>query len=122
MLNDILETPISPELIPMTEGMQETEIQIGKYEIHDFFLFYFMKYKFSPKKLYLFAKFAFNKNYEDKFINNCLEVFIRRFFTNQFKRSSLPDGPKVGSINLSPRGDWRMPSDASFNEWIKNIQ
>ena len=122
VLNDILETPISPELIPMTEGMQETEIQIGKYEIHDFFLFYFMKYKFSPKKLYLFAKFAFNKNYEDKFINNCLEVFIRRFFTNQFKRSSLPDGPKVGSINLSPRGDWRMPSDASFNEWIKNIQ
>lgn len=122
VLNDILNTPISPELIPMKENMQETEKQIGNYEIHDFFLYYFMKYKFSPKKLYLFAKFAFNKNYEDKFIKHCLEIFIRRFFTNQFKRSSLPDGPKVGSINLSPRGDWRMPSDASFSEWFKNIQ
>lgn len=121
-LNDILDTPISPELIPMKENIQETEKSIGSYNLHDFFLYYFLKFKFSPEKLYLFAKFAFKDEYENKFILECLEIFFKRFFANQFKRSTLPDGPKVGSINLSPRGDWRMPSDASSADWLNNIK
>lgn len=121
ILDDILVTPISPELIPMEKGIQETEKSIGSYHLHDFFIYNFLKYRYTPKKLFLFAIFVYKDEYNYNFILECLTIFLKRFFANQFKRSTLPDGPKVGSINLSPRGDWRMPSDASVNEWIKSL-
>lgn len=121
ILKDIIDTPISPELIPNVEKIQSTEDKVGEYILQDFFLYFYLKYKFSPKKLFLFSIFVFSKNYEKKYILNCLKIFFNRFFDNQFKRSAMPDGPKVGSINLSPRGDWRMPSDASKKLWIDEI-
>ena len=124
-LSDILATPVSPELLPVdTQGQmtQFTENVVGPYELHDFFLYYTLRYGFSPAKIYYLARQAFEGIYHTTVILKWMEVFFRRFFNNQFKRSCMPDGPKVGSVNLSPRGDWRMPSDASAALWMKEIQ
>lgn len=121
-LKDICSTPISPELLPAgSEGeiLQKTEESIGPYILHDFFLYYFVKWHFSPEKILLLAKTAFNGIYAEEEIKKWLKVFIKRFFEQQFKRSCLPDGVKVGTVSLSPRGDWRMPSDASNEIWLK---
>ena len=120
-LLDIIDTPISPELIPADEQgniKQKTEDLVGPYELHDFFIYYYLRYGFSPKKIYMLAQKAFENNYDDATIKKWLTTFCRRFFNQQFKRSCLPDGPKVGSVSLSPRGDWRMPSDASSALWL----
>jgi len=123
ILHDISSTPISPELIPSKNGKieQKSEEIIGPYELHDFFLYHFIKYGASPKKIYFLANIAFNQKYDKKSIKKWLKLFLKRFFANQFKRSCMPDGPKVGTISLSPRGDWRMPSDALFDEWIRDL-
>lgn len=122
-LNDIIDTPISPELTPADpEGniAQKTEDLVGPYELHDFFLYYTLRYGFPPKRIYHLARKAFH-DYSDDTIKHWLRTFFRRFFNQQFKRSCLPDGPKVGSVCLSPRGDWRMPSDASSALWLRSI-
>jgi NAD+ synthase (glutamine-hydrolysing) len=124
-LNDIVATPISPELTPAdAEGniKQKTEDLVGPYELHDFFLYYFMRFGFRPAKIYLLACHAFGNAYDRATIKKWLTTFCRRFFAQQFKRSCLPDGPKVGSISLSPRGDWRMPSDASCSLWLEECE
>lgn len=123
-LRDILDTPVSPELLPPEDGKisQKTEHIVGPYELHDFFLYHLMRFGSSPKKIYRLAKIAFEGEHEDKTILEWMKVFYRRFFAQQFKRSCLPDGPKVGSVALSPRGDWRMPSDASVNIWAKELE
>ena len=123
-LLDIMDTPISPELIPADENgeiKQKTEDLVGPYELHDFFLYYFLRFGFRPSKIYFLAQTAFSGVYDDETIKKWLQTFFRRFFNQQFKRSCLPDGPKVGSISISPRGDWRMPSDASSAAWLKEI-
>lgn len=115
ILQDVLDTPVSPELLPAdTDGniAQKTEDLVGPYELHDFYLYYLVRFGFTPEKILFLAKNAFADQYETEIIEKWLRVFLRRFFSQQFKRSCIPDGPKVGSINLSPRGDWRMPSDA----------
>lgn len=120
ILLDILDTPVSPELLPKSasgEIVQKTEDIVGPYELHDFFLYYFVRQSASKEKILFLAKHAFKDTYDEATIAAWLEKFIKRFFTQQFKRSALPDGPKVGTVSLSPRGDWRMPSDASFNTW-----
>ena len=121
-LLDIIDTPISPELIPADEHgniKQKTEDLVGPYELHDFFLYHFLRFGFSPAKIFMLARKAFDsEQYDDDFIKHWLRTFFRRFFSQQFKRSCLPDGPKVGSVTLSPRGDWRMPSDASSDLWL----
>ena len=124
-LMDVIDTPISPELTPAdAEGniIQKTENLVGPYELHDFFLFYFMRFGFTPSKIFLLAQKAFGASYDKATIKKWLTTFCRRFFSQQFKRSCLPDGPKVGSISLSPRGDWRMPSDASSELWLKECE
>ena len=123
VLRDILDTPVSPELLPPKDGeiSQKTEDIVGPYELHDFFLYYILRFGFEPSKVYRLAKIAFANRYEDKVILKWLKVFYRRFFTQQFKRSCLPDGPKVGSVSVSPRGDLRMPSDASSALWMKEL-
>ena len=125
-LLDIIDTPISPELIPAEEDgtiKQTTEDLVGPYELHDFFLYYFLRFGFRPSKIYLLARKAFDAaDYKDDTIKHWIKVFFHRFFTQQFKRSCLPDGPKVGSVSLSPRGDWRMPSDASSALWLKECE
>lgn len=138
-LQDIIDTPISPELIPADEKgniQQKTEDLVGPYELHDFFLYYFLRFGFSPKKIFMLAKNAFIENeskrvklgpndpetYDEETIKKWLRVFVRRFFSQQFKRSCLPDGPKVGSVSLSPRGDWRMPSDAMAAMWMQDAE
>lgn len=124
-LLDIIDTPISPELIPADEQgriKQKTEDLVGPYELHDFFIYYFLRYGFSPSKIFVMAKKAFANDYDDETIKKWLKTFCRRFFTQQFKRSCLPDGPKVGSVSLSPRGDWRMPSDASYTLWMQECE
>ena len=121
VLRDIIDTPISPELIPADEQgtiKQKTEDLVGPYELHDFFLYYFLRFGFRPAKIYILAQKAFAGVYDDEVIKKWLQTFCRRFFTQQFKRSCMPDGPKVGSVSLSPRGDWRMPSDASSTMWL----
>lgn len=123
-LLDIVDTPISPELIPADENgeiKQKTEDLVGPYELHDFFLYYFLRFGFRPSKIYFLAQTVFSGVYDDETIKKWLQTFFRRFFNQQFKRSCLPDGPKVGSISISPRGDWRMPSDASSAAWLKEI-
>ena len=131
-LYDIIATPISPELIPADEQgniKQKTEDLVGPYELHDFFLFCFLRFGFSPRKILMLAQSAFNGRnkpagvgtYSEQVISHWLTVFCRRFFAQQFKRSCLPDGPKVGSVSLSPRGDWRMPSDAMPSLWLDEI-
>lgn len=119
-LLDILDTPVSPELLPPENGeiSQKTEDLVGPYELHDFFLYYTVRLGFEPQKILRLAKLAFKGVYEDDIIEKWLKTFIRRFFTQQFKRSCMPDAPKVGSVTLSPRGDWRMPSDASFADFM----
>ncbi len=120
VLRDILDTPVSPELLPADSSgqiAQKTESILGAYELHDFFLYHFAKYGAAPEKLRYLAKYAFKGKHTDEEIDKALAVFLRRFFTQQFKRSCIPDGPKVGTISLSPRADWRMPSDASCNDW-----
>ena len=124
-LLDIVDTPISPELIPADKNgkiKQKTEDLVGPYELHDFFIYYFMRFGFSPQKIFVLAQKAFAKTYDDDTIKKWLTTFCRRFFTQQFKRSCLPDGPKVGTVSLSPRGDWRMPSDASYTLWLKECE
>lgn len=125
ILQDIVDTPISPELIPADKQgniQQKTEDLVGPYELHDFFLFYVLRYGFSPRKIYMLACKAFKGQYENEIIKSWLTTFYRRFFAQQFKRSCLPDGPKVGSISLSPRGDWRMPSDAVGALWLQQCE
>ena len=124
-LLDSVDTPISPELIPADENgdiKQKTEDLVGPYELHDFFLYYFMRFGFRPSKIFMLASLAFKEVYDEETIKKWLLIFFRRFFNQQFKRSCLPDGPKVGSISISPRGDWRMPSDASAAAWLKEIE
>ncbi len=124
-LKDIVDTPVSPELIPADDKgniVQKTEDLVGPYELHDFFLYYMLRYGFSPRRIFRLAKQAFDGAYDDKTISKWLTTFIRRFFSQQFKRSCLPDGPKVGSICLSPRGDWRMPSDACAALWLEECK
>jgi NAD+ synthase (glutamine-hydrolysing) len=124
ILEDIIDTPVSPELLPKSDDgriTQKTEDILGPYELHDFFLYHMIKYGAEPEKILFMATKAFDTQYKPEFITTCLKTFIRRFFTNQFKRSCIPDGPKVGTISLSPRGDWRMPSDASFKNWINKL-
>jgi NAD+ synthase (glutamine-hydrolysing) len=122
-LLDIVATTISPELLPAGidgQSIQDTESAIGPYEIHDFFLFHFLRYGAPPEKiLFLAGQASFDRKYPQDEIRRWLKVFIQRFFANQFKRSCLPDGPKVGTISLSPRGDWRMPSDAQATAWLQ---
>ena len=125
VLLDIVDTPISPELIPAdNQGRikQKTEDLVGPYELHDFFLYYFLRFGFRPAKIFVLAKKAFDGMYDEEVIKKWLQTFCRRFFSQQFKRSCMPDGPKVGSVSLSPRGDWRMPSDASSALWLKDIE
>lgn len=131
VLLDILDTPVSPELLPTGkngEMLQKTEDTVGPYELHDFFLYYVLRYGFSPDKILYLATRVFEIKelpedvvYNEATILKWLKVFYKRFFSQQFKRNCMPDGPKVGSICLSPRGDWRMPSDASVNEWLKRL-
>ena len=125
ILLDIVDTPISPELKPTAEDgeiAQVTEDLVGPYELHDFFLYYFLRWGFRPRKIFMLAKLAFRNKYADEIIKKWLTTFCRRFFIHQFKRSCLPDGPKVGSCSLSPRGDWRMPSDAAFQLWVDECE
>jgi len=124
-LLDILDTPVSPELLPADSQGQMTQLTeevVGPYELHDFFLFYTLRYGFRPAKIFFLAQNAFKDEYSDAIILKWMEVFFRRFFSQQFKRNCMPDGPKVGSVNLSPRGDWRMPSDASAEVWLREIK
>lgn len=123
-LNDILDTPVSPELLPPENGeiAQKTEQLVGPYELHDFFLFYLLRYGASPSKIYRLANAAFDGKYPPEEIKKWLVTFIRRFFAQQFKRSCLPDGPHVGSVGVSPRGEWQMPSDASATLWITEAE
>lgn len=124
VLTDILDTPVSPELLPPKDGVisQKTEELVGPYELHDFFLFYVLRYGYSPSKIFRLAKLAFPEDYSEEIILKWLKNFYRRFFSQQFKRSCLPDGPKVGSVAVSPRGDLRMPSDASAALWMKELE
>lgn len=124
ILYDILKTPVSPELLPPKDGKisQRTEDIVGPYELHDFFLYYMLRFGFSPKKIYRLARLAFGDTYDAEEIVKWLGVFYRRFFSQQFKRSCLPDGPKVGTVAVSPRGDLRMPSDASGSLWLDEIK
>jgi len=122
ILEDILATPVSPELLPHKDDaiVQQTEAIVGPYELHDFFLYYFVKFGFSPEKIVFLAEKAFEKRYDGDTIRKWLKLFLKRFFTQQFKRSCMPDGPKVGTVALSPRADWRMPSDADVSAWLND--
>jgi NAD+ synthase (glutamine-hydrolysing) len=125
VLYRVIDTPISPELLPPDPSgqiKQKTEDIVGPYELHDFFLYHMVRYGASPRKILFLAEHAFNGKYDTEVIKNWLKVYYRRFFSQQFKRSCLPDGPKVGTISLSPRGDWRMPSDAAVNIWLKELE
>ena len=124
LLEDVLDTPVSPELLPPENGViaQKTENIVGPYELHDFFLYYMLRFGFTPTKIFHMAQSAFAGTYDDTTIKKWLTTFYKRFFMHQFKRSCLPDGPKVGSVTLSPRGDWRMPSDASASLWLEEIK
>ena len=124
VLHDVIDTPISPELTPADEQgniAQKTEDLVGPYELHDFFLYYFLRFGFRPKKIFMLAIHAFEGIYTREVVQHWLHTFFWRFFSQQFKRSCLPDGPKVGSVSLSPRGDWRMPSDAVVDSWMREV-
>lgn len=124
-LRDILDTPVSPELLPAKQDgeiAQKTEDLVGPYELHDFFLYYMLRFGFSPSKIYRLAVYALGDIYDSKVILKWLKIFVRRFFSQQFKRSCMPDGPKVGSVGLSPRGDWQMPSDAAAALWLSEAE
>jgi NAD+ synthase (glutamine-hydrolysing) len=123
IIDDILDTPISPELLPHVDDkiVQETEEIVGAYELHDFFLYHFIKYGAHPTKIRFLAQQAFDGKYDEATITKWLKLFLRRFFTQQFKRSCMPDGPKVGTISLSPRADWKMASDADVEIWLEEL-
>ncbi|WP_270840684.1 NAD(+) synthase [Mediterraneibacter faecis] len=124
VLYDVLDTPVSPELLPPKEGdiAQKTEDLVGPYELHDFFLYFMLRFGYEPSKIFRIACMTFDGEYDKETIFKWLETFCRRFFSQQFKRSCLPDGPKVGTVALSPRGDWRMPSDACVAVWMKDLE
>ena len=124
VLEDILDTPVSPELLPAVQGQisQKTEDLVGPYELHDFFLYYMLRWGFSPAKIYRLAVYALGKQYSREVILKWLKTFYRRFFSQQFKRNCVPDGPKIGSVAMSPRGDWRMPSDAKWTLWQAELE
>jgi NAD+ synthase (glutamine-hydrolysing) len=124
IIDDILDTPISPELLPHSDDeiTQETEEIVGPYELHDFFLYHFIKYGAKPSKILYLAGIAFDTKYDESTIKSWLKLFLKRFFTQQFKRSCMPDGPKVGTISLSPRADWKMPSDADVQIWLEELE
>ena len=125
VLRDIGATPITPELLPLGENdalLQETEATIGPYVLHDFFLFYAVRHAFAPRKIFWLARQVFDSHHTPTEILHWMREFYRRFFASQFKRSAMPDGPKVGSVALSPRGDWRMPSDASGSLWMQELE
>lgn len=124
VLYDVLDTPVSPELLPPKDGdiAQKTEDLVGPYELHDFFLYFMLRFGYEPSKIYRIACMTFDGEYDKETIFKWLETFCRRFFSQQFKRSCLPDGPKVGTVALSPRGDWRMPSDACVAVWMKDLE
>lgn len=123
VLMDVLDTPVSPELLPPVDGVisQKTEDLVGPYELHDFFLYYIMRFGFAPKKLYRMAEKTFAGVYDTETIYKWLRTFFWRFFAQHFKRTCLPDGPKVGSVAVSPRGDLRMPTDASVHLWMQEL-
>ena len=124
VLLDVLDTPVSPELLPPKDGeiAQKTEDLVGPYELHDFYLYYVLRFGYEPAKIYRLAKYAFEGRYDNSTILKWLQTFYRRFFSQQFKRSCLPDGPKVGTVALSPRGDFRMPSDACAAAWLSDLE
>ena len=124
VLLDVLATPVSPELLPPEDGVisQKTEDLVGPYELHDFFLYHMLRFGYMPSKIYRMARIAFDGEYDGETIEKWLNVFYRRFFAQQFKRSCLPDGPKVGSVAVSPRGDLRMPSDAVRRVWMEDLK
>ncbi|MCK9311260.1 MAG: NAD(+) synthase, partial [Bacteroidales bacterium] len=125
ILSDVVDTPVSPELLPATDDgkiSQKTEDLVGPYELHDFFLYYALRFGFQPRKILWMACRAFDGVYGKETILSWLRIFYKRFFAQQFKRSCLPDGPKVGSVSLSPRGDWRMPSDAVVRIWLEDLE
>ena len=124
VLLDVLDTPVSPELLPPKDGeiAQKTEDLVGPYELHDFYLYYVLRFGFEPSKIYRLAKLSFEGTYDSETIMKWLKTFYRRFFAQQFKRSCLPDGPKIGTVALSPRGDWRMPSDACAAVWMQDLE
>ncbi len=124
VLEDIVDTPVSPELLPAVGGQisQKTEDLVGPYELHDFFLYYIVRCGYAPKKVFRLAEHALGKLYDRATLLKWLKNFYRRFFIQQFKRSCLPDGPKVGAITLSPRGDWSMPSDAVSALWMAELE
>ena len=124
VLLDVLDTPVSPELLPPEDGKisQKTEDLVGPYELHDFYLYYVLRFGYSPAKIFRLALQAFEGSYDRETILKWLKTFYRRFFAQQFKRSCLPDGPKVGSVAVSPRGDLRMPSDACSRLWLKELE
>ena len=124
VLLDVLDTPVSPELLPPEDGKisQKTEDIVGPYELHDFYLYYMLRFGFPPSKIFRLAQIAFAGTYEDEVILKWMKIFYRRFFSQQFKRSCLPDGPKVGTVAVSPRGDLRMPSDACANLWLQELE
>jgi len=125
ILSDVLQTPVSPELLPPSHDgtiAQKTEEVVGPYELHDFFLYNMLRFGYSPRKIFYLAEIAFSNTYSSEIIHQWITLFYKRFFSQQFKRSALPDGPKVGSINLSPRGDLRMPSDLNSVDWLRNLE
>ena len=124
ILLDVLDTPVSPELLPPVDGVisQKTEDLVGPYELHDYFLYYMLRCGFEPEKIYRIARLSFAGQYEDGVILKWMKIFYKRFFSQQFKRSCLPDGPKVGSVAVSPRGDLRMPSDACVRVWMEQLE
>lgn len=124
VLLDVLDTPVSPELLPPKDGKisQKTEDLVGPYQLHDFFLYYILRFGYAPKKVLFLAQEAFHGIYDNDTILKWLKVFYKRFFSQQFKRSCLPDGPKVGTVAVSPRGDLRMPSDACVREWLEELE
>ena len=123
VLLDILDTPVSPELLPPKDGVisQKTEDLVGPYELHDFFLYYVLRFGYEPGKIFRIACLAFRGTYGEETIRKWMKTFYRRYFSQQFKRSCLPDGPKVGSVAVSPRGDLRMPSDACARSWLDRV-
>ena len=124
ILQDVLDTPVSPELLPQEDDkiVQKTEDIVGPYELHDFFIYHMVRFGDEPRKLYKKTKLAFKDKYDKDTIKKWLRLFYLRFFSQQFKRSCIPDGPKVGSVALSPRGDWRMPSDANVQIWLDEVE
>ena len=125
VIYDILDTPISPELLPpdnMGKIKQKTEEQVGPYILHDFFLYHFLKYGAEPHKIYFLACKTFNEEFSNEEIKKWLQIFIKRFFSQQFKRNCMPDGPKIGTVSLASRKDWKMPSDAVYNIWLDSIK